>query len=157
MQVAIVTLTPRSARARPVAPRTAPSATATRVPASPVRGGEPAPATSAATDPVWRVRPTDGAETEGARTALRGKLGCRAADLLALTAAERAACEAALGRDAENARTYAVISPKLKKVFDKAFECPKGDVWCEYRIGKAPYPGLFAPRKPPRDKSWDGN
>ncbi len=100
----------------------------------------------------WRVRPSDARETDGTRAALRAKLGCRTADLLALTKAERAACDEALAKGAETAPTYAVISPKLKKVFDKTFECPKGDVWCEYRIGKAPYPGLFAPRKP-RDPS----
>lgn len=86
---------------------------------------------------------------------MRAKLGCRTADLLALTKAERAACDEALAKGAENAPTYAVISPKLKKVFDKTFECPKDDAWCEYRIGKAPYPGLFAPRKKKRDPSWD--
>lgn len=85
---------------------------------------------------------------------MRARLGCRTADLLALTKEERAACQEALAKGAETAPTYAVISPKLKKVFDRTFECPKDDVWCEYRIGKAPYPGLFAPRKK-KDPSWD--
>lgn len=86
---------------------------------------------------------------------MRAKLGCRTPDLLALTKAERAACEDLLAKGAETAPTYAVISPKLKKVFDRTFECPKDDVWCEYRIGKAPYPGLFAPHGKKRDPSWD--
>lgn len=82
-------------------------------------------------------------------------MGCRSADLLALTKAERAACQEALAKGVEDAPTYAVVSPKLKKVFDRTFECPKDDVWCEYRIGKAPYPGLFAPRRKKKDPSWD--
>ncbi|PZQ63437.1 MAG: hypothetical protein DI570_09025 [Phenylobacterium zucineum] len=102
----------------------------------------------------WTVRADEPAEAGRARATLRKRLGCRSADLLALTADERAACEDELARGAQDAPTYAVISPKLKKVFDKTFECPKGDVWCEYRTGKAPYPGLFAPRRE-RDRSWD--
>jgi len=132
----------------------------TQLPASALR--EPARAdqplkprhdTTPATD--WRVDTSEPAETGAARATLRARLGCRTADLLALTKAERAACQDALAKGAENAPTYAVVSPKLRKVFDGTFECPKGDVWCEYRIGKAPYPGLFAPRKKPRDPSWD--
>lgn len=103
----------------------------------------------------WRVRPSEGREADGVRASLRAKLGCRTADLLALTKAERAACDDLLAKGAENAPTYAVISPKLKKVFDKTFECPKDDVWCEYRTGKGPYPGLFAPHGKKRDPSWD--
>lgn len=92
---------------------------------------------------------------EAARTALRKGVGCRTADLLALTAAERDACQEALAKGSADAPLYAVVSPKLKKAFDGTFECPKGDVWCEYRIGKAPYPGLFAPHKRKKDPSWD--
>ncbi len=157
MQVTLLTLPPRSEPApRPTPPR--------------LTGGSPAPAAAtrgnavpATTRPnavgapadAWRVQPGESAEDGAARTTLRGKLGCRTADLLALTKAERAACQEALAKGAETAPTYAVISPKLRKVFDGTFECPKGDVWCEYRIGKGPYPGLLAPRKPPRDRSWD--
>lgn len=156
MQVTLLTLPPRSEPARPPPPPR-------------LAGGSPAPAAAprasaapttrpsavAAPADTWRVRPGEAAEDGAARTTLRGKLGCRTADLLALTKAERAACQEALAKGAETAPTYAVVSPKLRKVFDGAFECPKGDVWCEYRIGKGPYPGLLAPRKPPRDRSWD--
>ncbi|MEW5687945.1 MAG: hypothetical protein AB1942_23770 [Pseudomonadota bacterium] len=121
--------------------------------ASPHAATETARASTAPTHD-WRVRPDTPAEAETARATLRKRLGCRSADLLALTPTERAACEDELARDAKTAPTYAVISPRLKKVFDKTFECPKGDVWCEYRIGKAPYPGLFAPKRE-RDRSWD--
>ena len=109
--------------------------------------------TAPATD--WCVGPSEPAEAEGARATLRARLAWRTADLLALTKAERAACQDALAKGAENAPTYAVVSPKLRKVFDGTFECPKGYVWCEHRVGKAPYPGLFAPTKKPRDPSWD--
>ncbi len=155
MQVTLLTLPPRSEPApRPRPPRLAGEspapAAAPRAPATPpIRSSVAGPADA------WRVRPGESAEDGAARTALRGKLGCRTADLLALTKAERAACQDALAKGAETAPTYAVVSPKLRKVFDGTFECPKGDVWCEYRVGKAPYPGLLAPRKPPRDRSWD--
>jgi len=151
MQVTLLQLTPRS---KPT-PRSAPStpkaaATGAKAPAA-VRSD----AASEEPAPDWRVRPSEAPEADGTRAALRAKLGCRTADLLALTKAERDACDQALAKGAEDAPTYAAISPQLKKVFDKTFECPKGDVWCEYRVGKAPYPGLFAPRKKKRDPSWD--
>lgn len=101
----------------------------------------------------WQVRP-EAPDEDGARRALRAQAGCAARDRLALTVAERDACDEAMARASETARTYAVVSPKLQKRFDGVFECPKNDVWCEYRIGKAPYPGLFAPRKR-KDPSWD--
>jgi len=155
MTVTLVQLAPRAKPPPPVRPKTAPKSSAPRR-APPPDGPDltPRPAVPAQD---WRVRPLEAPEAEGARTPLRGRLGCRSVDLLALTKAERAACEEALAKGVENSPTYAVISPKLKKVFDRTFECPKGDVWCEYRIGKAPYPGLLAPRRPPRDRSWDGN
>ena len=152
MEVTLLALPPRSPPAPP--PTRSPEETADRarstaaaVPARPVTR-------DAAPTADWRVRPTAPGE-ETARVTLRGRLGCRTADMLALTEAERAACAEALAKGAETAPTYAVISPKLKKVFDGTFECPKGDVWCEYRIGKAPYPGLFAPHGKPKDRSWD--
>lgn len=155
MQVTLLTLPQRSEPApRPPPPRLAggsPAPAAARASAAPTTR----PSAVAAPADAWRVRPGESAEDGAARTTLRGKLGCRTADLLALTKAERAACQEALAKGAETAPTYAVVSPKLRKVFDGTFECPKGDVWCEYRIGKAPYPGLLAPRKPPRDRSWD--
>lgn len=156
MDVALLPMTRRE-RPHPASPLPQAPPARDRAAAPRVESATPSPpaAKAAAPGANWRVRPSDPSEPEGARAALRGRVGCRSADLLALTKAERAACEDALAKGAETAPTYAVISPKLKKVFDKTFECPKGDVWCEYRIGKAPYPGLLAPRKPPRDRSWD--
>jgi hypothetical protein len=116
----------------------------------------PAPSAKEAAPPPgidWRVQPSSPV-ADRVREALRGKVGCQDADLLALTKAERRACQEALAKGAREARAYAVISPKLKKVFDGTFECPKDDVWCEYRIGKGPYPGLLA-RARKHDPSWD--
>lgn len=101
----------------------------------------------------WRVRPQPPA-SDGVRQTLRERLGCRTPDALALTREERAICDEQLARGADEARPYAVVSPKLKKQFDGVFECPKDDAWCEYRIGKGPYPGLLAPRRK-RDPEWD--
>jgi hypothetical protein len=102
----------------------------------------------------WRVREPGPAGAEQARGALSAGVGCGNADFLALSQAERQACEARLADDVNNARSYAVVSPKLKKQFDGVFECPEGDVWCEYRIGKGVYPGMFAPQRKKRTE-WD--
>jgi hypothetical protein len=91
---------------------------------------------------------------EEARKTLRAGVGCRNAAFLALTDAERAACDEKLGAGLKNAPTYAVVSPKLKKEFDGVFECPKDDAWCEYRIGKGPYPGLLTPARK-KSADWD--
>lgn len=102
---------------------------------------------------AWQVRESGAPEQEGVRRSLRTGVGCRSADFLSLTKAEREACDEKLAAGAKDAPAYAVLSPRLKKEFDGVFECPEGDVWCEYRIGKAPYPGLFAPRK--KRTEWD--
>lgn len=103
----------------------------------------------------WRVRTPASGEPEGVRDTLRSKLGCERAKFLALTAEEQAACDEKLAQGAREARAYAVISPKLKKQFDGVFECPKDDVWCEYRIGKAPYPGLLQLGRKKKASEWD--
>ena len=145
-------LTPRTPLKPPptaALPETPSSLASPRTEAAPVTRRE------APTSDAWRVDASEAPEAGAARATLRARLGCATADLLALTKAERAACQEALAKGLADAPTYAVVSPKLRKVFEGTFECPKGDVWCEYRIGKAPYPGLLAPRKPPRDRSWD--
>ena len=103
---------------------------------------------------AWQVREGATPETEGVRGSLRAGVGCRSADFLSLTKAERDACNEKLAAGAKDGPAYAVVSPKLKKQFDGVFECPKDDVWCEYRIGKAPYPGLLAPRRK-KSPDWD--
>ncbi|MBA4010425.1 MAG: hypothetical protein C0481_01040 [Phenylobacterium sp.] len=113
------------------------------------------PASPLATDNgAWRVRPGQAREGDGLRQSLRAGVGCQSADFLALTKAEQEACNRKLAAGAEDGPAYAVVSPKLKKQFDGVFECPKDDVWCEYRIGKGPYPGLFAPRRK-KNPEWD--
>ena len=103
---------------------------------------------------AWQVREGATQEAEGVRGSLRAGVGCRSADFLSLTKAERDACNEKLAAGVKDGPAYAVVSPKLKKQFDGVFECPKDDVWCEYRIGKAPYPGLLAPRRK-KSPDWD--
>ena len=113
-----------------------------------------APSASAGLD--WRVKPESAGPQEPTRRALRGLVGCRAQDVLALTPEERDACADRLAAGAREARAYPVVSPRLKKQFDGVYECPKGDVWCEYRMGKGPYPGLFAPHGRKKTyREWD--
>lgn len=155
MQVTLLTLPPRDRLQPPPPAAPSPPASASTPPASAPVARPAAAASTVAPAADWRVRPAEPQETQTARATLRARLGCRTADLLALTKAERAACDEALAKGAQNAPAYAVVSPKLKKVFDRTFECPKGDVWCEYRTGKAPYPGLFTPMRKKRDPAWD--
>ncbi len=89
------------------------------------------------------------------RRALKDRLGCANPNLVALTETERAACDERLGQDVANARAYPVISPKLKKVFDRTFECKPDDDWCLYRIGKGPYPGLAGMIRKKKKTDWD--
>lgn len=114
----------------------------------------PAPPRAMADDGAWRVRPCGLPQSEGVSRSLRAGVGCQSADFLALTKAEQEDCNRKLAAGAQDGPSYAVISPKLKKQFDGVFECPKDDVWCEYRIGKGPYPGLLAPRKK-KNPEWD--
>lgn len=142
---------PEAARDRPLRappqPNQAPAAARAETPAT------PAPSRRAqAAD--WRVRDPGEREEDAVRRSLRAGVGCRSADFLALTKAERQACDDRLAAGAAVGPVYAVVSPRLKKEFDGVFECPKDDAWCEYRVGKAPYPGLFAPRRKKRTE-WD--
>lgn len=145
---------PLRAEARPPAARSkaAPAVGPTTSPARPTAPASVPPRNT--TDGAWRVRAGDAPEKDGVRRSLRDGVGCRSADFLALTKAEQEACNQKLAAGAKDGPTYAVVSPKLKKQFDGVFECPKDDVWCEYRIGKAPYPGLLAPRKK-KNPEWD--
>lgn len=90
---------------------------------------------------------------EALREATRDAIGCRNADELALTKAQKAACAEALGEKARNAPLYAVIDPDKKAIFDKV--CAKDDAWCLYRSGKGPYPGIFALGQKKKPKGWD--
>lgn len=99
------------------------------------------------------VTPSDN-DAAQVRRALKGRLGCANPDLVALTDAERAKCDERLGEDVANVRVYPVISPKLKKIFDRTFECKPDDDWCLYRVGKGPYPGLAGLGRTKKKSDW---
>jgi hypothetical protein len=147
--------------AKPVAPpqaapraatpsRTTPAAPSAQVPV--VRPSTPAAPVGAVAPPGFKARQLTGGG-DALREAARDGIGCRNADELALTKAERAACAEALGEKAKNAPFYAVIDPDKKAAFDKT--CKKDDDWCLYRTGKGPYPGLFALGKKKKRPGWD--
>ncbi|MET3664102.1 hypothetical protein [Caulobacter sp. 1776] len=92
-------------------------------------------------------------ESDSTRESLRGSLGCRHEKVAALTKAERAACAEADGLRSRTAPLYAAIDPDKKAAFDG--DCAKDDDWCLYRIGKGPYPGIFALGKKKKRKGWD--
>jgi hypothetical protein len=124
----------------PLPPREAPPASV-----APAGRAEPSPAAPATGD----------AAAATLQRALKGRLGCANPNLVALTETERAACDERLGQDVANARAYPVISPKLKKVFDRTFECKPDDDWCLYRVGKGPYPGLAGMIRKKKKTDWD--
>ncbi len=124
----------------PLPPREAPPASV-----APLGRAEPSPPPPAASD----------AGAASLQRALKGRLGCANPNLVALTETERAACDERLGQDVANVRAYPVISPKLKKIFDRTFECKPDDDWCLYRIGKGPYPGLAGMVRKKKKTDWD--
>lgn len=136
---------PRSASPPLPAPSNPPlTATPAPVPSAP---------TSATAPPGFKARGLTGGG-EALREAAREGIGCRHAEELALTKAQKAACAEKLGEKNKNGPAlYAVIDPDKKAAFDKA--CKKDDDWCLYRTGKGPYPGLFALGKKRKAKGWD--
>jgi hypothetical protein len=156
-----VSLVPAMAKARPPGhPASAPRAPP--ILHRPVQAPAPQPdAPPAPAAPIGRPDtspPEPGPKDAGAATlqrALKDRLGCTSPKLVALTDAERDACEEGLGRDVANARAYPVISPKLKKIFDGTFECKPDDDWCLYRVGKGPYPGLRGMVRKKKKSDWD--
>ncbi|WP_304219656.1 hypothetical protein [Phenylobacterium aquaticum] len=145
----------------PLRPPQPPRRSAQAQAASPAGPTLPQPPRTSPTRPQaapgdWRVKPEPTGNQEPARKSLRALIGCESRDLLALTPQERQACADKLAAGVCDAPTYAVVSPKLKQQFDGVYECPEGDVWCEYRMGKATFPGLFAPHgRPKKYREWD--
>lgn len=92
-------------------------------------------------------------ESDETRKSLRDSLGCRHEKVAALTRAEKAACAEADGERSRTAPLYAAIDPDKKAAFDG--DCKKDDEWCLYRVGKGPYPGIFALGKKKKRKGWD--
>jgi hypothetical protein len=92
-------------------------------------------------------------QSDETRKSLRDSLGCRHEKVTALTRDEKAACAEADGKRALTAPMYAAIDPDKKAAFDG--DCAKDDEWCLYRVGKGPYPGIFALGKKKKRKGWD--
>ncbi len=92
-------------------------------------------------------------ESDATRESLRGSLGCRHEKTVALSRDQKNACAEADGQRSRTAPMYAAIDPDKKAFFDG--DCAKDDDWCLYRIGKGPYPGIFALGKKKKRKGWD--
>lgn len=135
--------TPAPSAIQPAKPVIAPPTVITR----------PAAPTGVVAPPGFKARQlTQGGDA--LREAARDGIGCRNADTLALTKAERAVCDETLGEKNKNRPAmYAVIDPDKKAAFDKV--CKKDDDWCLYRSGKGPYPGLLALGKKKKRPGWD--
>ena len=141
------TARPPQALARSVAP--------TPAPASPNPSAAPAlspSAPAAKAPPGFKANGLTGGG-DALRETARDAVGCRNADVLALTKAERAICAETLGAQNKNGPAlYAVIDPDKKAAFDKV--CKKDDDWCLYRTGKGPYPGLLGLGKKKKRDDW---
>jgi len=112
----------------------------------------PAAPTQAVAPPGFTARALTGGG-DALRQAARAGIGCRNADLLALTKAERVVCDEKLGEKYKNGPAmYAVIDPAKKAAFDGA--CKPDDDWCLYRAGKGPYPGLLALGRKKKNVDW---
>ena len=92
-------------------------------------------------------------QSDQTRESLRGSLGCRHEKVVGLNRDQKAACAEADGQRSRTAPLYAAIDPDKKAFFDG--ECAKDDDWCLYRVGKGPYPGIFALGRKKKRKGWD--
>ena len=93
------------------------------------------------------------AQSDGTREALRESLGCRDPKTAGLNRDQKTACAEAAGERSRTAPMYAAIDPSKKAVFDG--DCAKDDEWCLYRVGKGPYPGIFALGRKKKRPGWD--
>lgn len=143
---------------RPVPAQTRPAAQAPSSPPVSPPLSTPRPIATPAGPPVIVAPPGFTArklveQSEETRKSLRDSLGCRHEKVTALTRDEKAACAEADGKRALTAPMYAAIDPDKKAAFDG--DCAKDDDWCLYRVGKGPYPGIFALGKKKKRKGWD--
>lgn len=92
-------------------------------------------------------------QSDQTRESLRESLGCRHEKTAGLNRDQKAACAEADGQRSRTAPMYAAIDPDKKAFFDG--DCAKDDDWCLYRVGKGPYPGIFALGKKKKRKGWD--
>lgn len=147
------TTAPKPAPVAPARPHrlpTTPTTTPSRVHAPPAVGPSGPPTLIA--PPGFTARKLV-EQSEETRKSLRDSLGCHHEKVAALTRAEKAACAEADGLRALTAPMYAAIDPDKKAAFDG--DCAKDDDWCLYRVGKGPYPGIFALGKKKKRKGWD--
>lgn len=92
-------------------------------------------------------------QSDQTRESLRESLGCRHEKTAGLNRDQKNACAEADGQRSRTAPMYAAIDPDKKAFFDG--DCAKDDEWCLYRVGKGPYPGIFALGKKKKHKGWD--
>jgi hypothetical protein len=92
-------------------------------------------------------------QSDETREALRESLGCRDPKTAGLNRDQKAACAEAAGERSRTAPMYAAIDPSKKAAFDG--DCAKDDEWCLYRVGKGPYPGIFALGRKKKRPGWD--
>jgi len=140
------------------APASAPVPRVAR-PAAPASAPAPPVVTTKPSDPPAIVAPPGFTarklveQSDQTRDSLRESLGCRHEKTVALNRDQKAACAEADGQRSRTAPMYAAIDPDKKAAFDG--DCAKDDDWCLYRVGKGPYPGIFALGKKKKRKGWD--
>lgn len=162
IEAQLVDVSPAQTRA----PALPPPAAAARPPRSDSRAPEkasapviPAPTVAQPSGPPAIVAPPGFTarklveQSEATRKSLRDSLGCRHQQIAALTRDEKVACAEADGKQALAAPMYAAIDPDKKAAFDG--DCKKDDEWCLYRVGKGPYPGIFALGGKKKRPGWD--
>ena len=137
----------------------APSSPTVRIPSIAPPASVTAPPTARPSGPPAIVAPPGftarklAEESDQTRESLRSSLGCRHEKTAGLSRDQKAACAEADGQRSRTAPLYAAIDPDKKAAFDG--DCAKDDDWCLYRVGKGPYPGIFALGKKKKRKGWD--
>lgn len=133
-------------------PKVAQPSAPTSVPAPPVVTTRPSGPPAIVAPPGFTARKLAD-ESDQTRDSLRGSLGCRHEKVVGLNRDQKTACAEADGQRSRTAPMYAAIDPDKKAAFDG--DCAKDDDWCLYRVGKGPYPGIFALGKKKKRKGWD--
>lgn len=150
--------TPKPAAETPKVAPVAPSAPVAHIPRAPPVSVPAAPVAKPSSPPGIVTPPGFTArklveQSDQTRDSLRESLGCRHEKTAALNRDQKAACAEADGVRSRTAPMYAAIDPDKKAAFDG--DCAKDDDWCLYRVGKGPYPGIFALGKKKKRKGWD--
>lgn len=144
---------------RPAPPRAAPVQVPPRAVSPPPAVSVPTPLAAKPSGPPAIVAPPGFTarklveQSDQTRESLRGSLGCRHEKVVGLNRDQKNACAEADGQRSRTAPMYAAIDPDKKAFFDG--DCAKDDEWCLYRVGKGPYPGIFALGKKKKRKGWD--